>query len=157
MLFTALRLALGLQLLLNTGSATDPRLCSPNDHVDDCTALTDLASANAPVASWAFHRNWLTNVSVCDWELVGCDHNGRVKVLALSFNNMTGMLPQSISKLSMLQDLDLEYNRLHGTVLHACGAWVRSWLRNSCALHVSCMNVCMVLAYVCRYPLRSPS
>ena len=53
---------------------------------------------------------------MCDWELVGCDGGGRVKVLALSFNNMSGALPAAVGRLERLEDLDLEYNRLAGSI-----------------------------------------
>lgn len=54
--------------------------CAKGDHPDDCAALVDLGVAT-DWQRWAYNSNWLTNKSVCDWELVGCDSVGRVKVL----------------------------------------------------------------------------
>jgi hypothetical protein len=71
--------------------------------------------ANA-VEGWVFKKNWLTATSICDWELVGCSREGRVKILALSFNNLTGTVPPSISNLESLEDLDLEHNQMHGSL-----------------------------------------
>mgnify|MGYP001410610512 CR=1 FL=1 len=39
---------------------------------------------------------------VCDWELVGCDAERRVKVLALDFNGLNGTLPSTIGQLTGL-------------------------------------------------------
>ena len=83
---------------------TQGRFCSSADHPDDCRALVDLGQLNR-AQYWQFHRNWLSNESVCDWELVGCNSKGRVKVLALSFNNMTGPMPASIGLLSSLDHM----------------------------------------------------
>ena len=58
---------------------------------------------------------------MCDWDLVGCNGDGRVKLLTLSFNNLTGTLPETIGMLEMLEDLDLEYNKLIGTIPDAVG------------------------------------
>ena len=85
-------------------------------------ALTELASS-CGLEHWVRKSNWLSaSHHICDWELVGCDHSGRVKVLALDFNNLTGVLPTSLGlSLPKLQDLDLEHNRLEGTVPSSLG------------------------------------
>lgn len=77
-------------------------------------ALVDLAKATS-VEGWSHNSNWLNpDVSVCDWTLVGCNAQGRVKLLTLDFNNLTGSLPDSLGNLTFLEDLDLEYNSLAG-------------------------------------------
>ena len=84
-------------------------------------ALVDLASATR-IEHWVRRRGWLDpGRSVCDWDLVGCNGDGRVKLLTLSFNNLTGTLPETIGMLEMLEDLDLEYNKLIGTIPDAVG------------------------------------
>ena len=83
-------------------------------------ALIDLArSTNA--SGWNRNRNWLSELPVCAWELVGCDSEGRVKILALDFNNLVGTLPPSIGDLLRLEDLDLEFNHLHGCLPSTLG------------------------------------
>ncbi|GMI27229.1 hypothetical protein TeGR_g3398 [Tetraparma gracilis] len=72
--------------------------------------------------TWIHNEGWLEgSVSVCDWDLVGCDGSGRVKILALSFNNLTGSLPPEVSMLAALQDLDLEYNAISGPIPSSIG------------------------------------
>jgi|EP00900_Chrysochromulina_parva_P027050 hypothetical protein len=82
----------------------------------DRDALIELGTACSS-KYWVRHRNWLSaEHHICDWELVGCDLDGRVKILALDFNNLTGTLPSSVGLLSKLEDLDLEHNHLVGSV-----------------------------------------
>ena len=78
-------------------------------------ALTDLAHATN-LARWIRRRNWLSNHSVCAWQLVGCDETGRVKTLSLDFTGLHGTLPTSIGALTHLEALDLEGNSLSGSV-----------------------------------------
>ena len=59
-------------------------------------ALLELAAATN-LSGWKRSRNWgLPGVPVCDWELVGCDAAGRVKLLTLDFNQLAGTLPRSL-------------------------------------------------------------
>ena len=62
------------------------------------------------------------------WDLVGCDEAGHVKLLTLDFNNLNGTLPRSLGSLRYLQDLDLEGNHLVGSVPSSLGA-LRSLLQ----------------------------
>jgi len=95
--------------------------CSAANHPDDCLALTDLA-ISTNYQTWVNNKNWLIdNDSICDYDLVGCDSRGRVKILALSFNNMTGSLPPTIRGLSELQDFDIEYNHISGSIPNSIG------------------------------------
>jgi hypothetical protein len=90
--------------------------CGPNDDPDECMALVDLA-VSSRVQGWTFKKNWLApDTSICDWELVGCNAVGRVKTLALSYNNMTGTIPRTIAKLKSLEDFDVEYNHIHSVI-----------------------------------------
>merc|ERR1712113_718268 len=70
---------------------------------------------------WVHNEHWLSEAHVCDWDLVGCDREGRVKVLALDFNNLTGTLPASLGRLRRLQDLDLEHNHVSGSLPSSIG------------------------------------
>lgn len=99
-----------------------PRVhCSDADNALECAALVDLATGTVS-KHWVFNKNWLSNVSICAWELVGCDASGRVKVLALSFNNMTGSLPASLGGLTELEDFDIEGNHISGSFPAILGA-----------------------------------
>ena len=62
------------------------------------TALVDLA-ASARSAGWKSKKNWLKDVSVCEWYGVTCS-KGRVTGLALHANNLAGSLPASLGGLS---------------------------------------------------------
>ena len=85
------------------------------------SALLDLALATN-VSGWVRSKNWLSDQSVCAWELVGCDEQGRVKTLSLSFNSMVGTLPASLgAALTRLEALDVEGNHLHGSVPSSLG------------------------------------
>ena len=70
----------------------------------------------------ARHRGWLSNESVCAWQLVGCDEEQRVKSLSLDYTNLRGTLPASLGALSRLEALDLEGNFLSGTVPSQLGS-----------------------------------
>ena len=77
------------------------------------SALLDLALATN-LSGWVRSKGWLSDQSVCAWELVGCDDQGRVKTLSLSFNSMVGTLPASLgAALTRLEALDVEGNHLH--------------------------------------------
>ena len=92
-------------------------------HAMEREALIDLAKATA-FDGWVHNHGWLGSetISVCDWDLVGCDGEGRVKVLTLDFNNLKGHLPSTLGALSRLQDLDLEGNALLGELPPGLGA-----------------------------------
>lgn len=79
------------------------------------SALIELAKLTQSTG-WVKNRNWLTPMSICDWELVGCDAEGYVKILALDFNNLRGPLPEALGNLTRLEDLDLEHNSLVGNL-----------------------------------------
>ena len=69
--------------------------------------LIELAMATN-IQGWARRANWLNNGSVCDWELVGCNAQGHVKLLTLDFNNLTVMHHIAIlcARLTVISALD---------------------------------------------------
>eukprot|EP00966_Prymnesium_polylepis_P323164 7379378-Prymnesium_polylepis.1 len=100
------------------GLAECERACAVTQqrHALERAALMDLAESTN-VRGWTRNTNWLDpQRSVCDWDLVGCDESGFVKLLTLDFNNLTGTLPASLGTLDRLQDLDLEFNSLSGLI-----------------------------------------
>ncbi len=66
--------------------------------------------------NWTINTNWLGDGPLNTWAGVGTDAEGRVTVLLLHENNLAGMLPLEISRLSRLEVLSLSINRLTGTI-----------------------------------------
>lgn len=97
-----------------TGSVSHSRTVPQDDELERA-ALIELATSTN-MSGWVHSHKWLSDASICDWELVGCDSTGRVKLLTLDFNNLVGVLPESLGHLTRLQDLDLEFNSLSGTI-----------------------------------------
>ena len=63
----------------------------------------------------------LPRASVCTWYGVKCDANRRVSKLELTYNDLTGSIPESIGKLTALTDLDLSFNHLNGSIPDSIG------------------------------------
>ena len=87
----------------------------------DCPALSDrdvlLALYDATGGpNWNHRENWLTNRPLEDWHGVDVDDDGRVTVLDLSNNNLTGRIPPELGALSKLQYLWLQANGLTGSI-----------------------------------------
>ena len=105
----------------DTSDATRGSLDASARRALERQSLVELAMSTQ-LSGWARKTNWLdARHSVCDWDLVGCDADGFVKLLTLDFNNLTGTLPTSLGALQSLQDLDLEYNNLFGTLPPSLG------------------------------------
>ncbi|CAJ1946794.1 unnamed protein product [Cylindrotheca closterium] len=72
-------------------------------------------------SNWKEKGGFLTpDVSVCDWNLGGfgvfCDAEGRVTEIYLDENDMSGVLPKELSRLSMMETLSLSSNRITGSI-----------------------------------------
>ncbi len=81
----------------------------------DYQALVDLYNAtNGP--GWTNKTNWLTGTSPCGWFGVTCDGGGRVTNLDLGNNQLSGILPASLSALTNLQYIVFNDNQLSGTI-----------------------------------------
>jgi hypothetical protein len=81
--------------------------------VQDSTALVDLYN-NTGGASWANNTNWLSG-PVSSWFGVTVSA-GRVAVLNLSNNGLSGPIPSSVGGLTALTSLQLFGNQLSGSV-----------------------------------------
>eukprot|EP01122_Echinamoeba_exundans_P002176 TRINITY_DN12135_c0_g1_i1.p1 TRINITY_DN12135_c0_g1~~TRINITY_DN12135_c0_g1_i1.p1 ORF type:complete len:611 (-),score=83.87 TRINITY_DN12135_c0_g1_i1:285-2117(-) len=84
---------------------------------DDRSVLLEIAPlSNYSLAGW--HPN--NTASVCTWDRVVCDSDGRVIELHLEsdydlpVNLLSGSLPQSIAQLDRLQHLDIGNNPIYG-------------------------------------------
>ncbi|BAP56822.1 receptor protein kinase-like protein [Thioploca ingrica] len=81
---------------------------------EECQALLDLYNnTNGP--NWVKKTGWNETNTPCSWDGIKCD-NGQVYDLDLSANQLSGILPNSLEKLSQLNSLDLSGNQLTGSI-----------------------------------------
>ncbi len=67
--------------------------------------------------NWDGNANWNAGDPCIDlWNGVGCNNEGNVTGLYLSWNNLTGNIPAEIGNLAMLTDLSLSFNNLEGSI-----------------------------------------
>ena len=62
------------------GTSESPR-ATGSVHLAERSGLFDLAHST-DFEKWVHSHNWLSSFHVCDWQLVGCDMEGHVKVMA---------------------------------------------------------------------------
>ena len=66
--------------------------------------------------AWTNNSGWLSGCNICEWYGVTCNTTGEVSQLNLAYNNLTGILPASLTKLSKLGKLNLIGNLLTGSI-----------------------------------------
>lgn len=66
--------------------------------------------------NWIENANWLTGKPLGEWYGVLVDDVGRVKILSLSDNQLTGTVPPELGNLASLAYLSLHNNELTGTI-----------------------------------------
>ena len=81
----------------------------------DKAALTALYNGTGG-DSWEHSTNWLTEAPLRDWYGVEADANGRVTVVSLTRNTLTGQIPAELGDLDRLEELWLTGNDLSGAI-----------------------------------------
>ena len=81
----------------------------------DRAALVALYNATGG-ATWTRRTNWLTNEPLSEWYGVTTDGHGRVTVLILILNGLSGEIPAELGNLSNLQVLSFSRNALSGEI-----------------------------------------
>ena len=66
--------------------------------------------------NWAYSDNWLTDLPLDEWEYVRTDDDGRVILLYLDDNELSGEIPAELGNLASLIRLDLDNNDLSGEI-----------------------------------------
>ena len=97
-------------LLLTSGNAY------AQDSVEsDRAVLVALYNATGG-PNWTDNTNWLSNEPLSEWLGVATNDDGRVTTLSLSVNQLTGTIPEWLSRLTNLQGLHLQHNQLTGPI-----------------------------------------
>jgi len=93
-------------------SASDTVLINAN--AGDSLALVDLYNSTNG-SKWQNNSGWL-QAPLSTWNGIVLDFSGHVASINLTFNNLTGILPNSLGSLGSLKQLQLENNHLMGNV-----------------------------------------
>ena len=73
-------------------------------------------------ADWARKDNWLSNAPLSEWQGVQTDSEGRVTIVNLLANNLTGKIPSELQDLTYLEGLYLGRNNLSGAIPRELGS-----------------------------------
>jgi len=98
-------------------------ICAYHDSVTchpDFSSLVALYNATGG-PSWINKSGWQngaagTNCNVCTWYGISCNEIGRVNVINLPSNNLSGSIPASLSNITYLNALKLYNNTLSGNI-----------------------------------------
>ena len=95
-----------------TAAATAPPAVSGSAETDR-EALVALYNATNG-GNWRYNDNWLSDAPLGEWHGVTTNDDGRVTVLYLNNNELSGEIPAELGSLSNLQLLSLGGNSLSG-------------------------------------------
>ena len=91
--------------------------CDNSQHPDYEPLMALYNATNGP--DWTNNTNWITDCDVCNWEGITCDDNGRVYIITLPNNNLSGELPSELGQLTELVEIFLDGNSLYGSIPEA--------------------------------------
>ena len=86
----------------------------------DRAALVALYDATGG-ANWTNSTNWLSSEPLSSWSQVLTDTNGRVTLLSLASNGLSGAIPEELGDLTRLRILNLAENALSGEIPSSLG------------------------------------
>ena len=72
---------------------------------------------------WRRKENWLLDRPIGEWDGVQTNDEGRLVVLRLHSNNLTGSLPQEIGNWTQVEHVYLQRNNLTGRLPREIGNW----------------------------------
>ena len=72
-------------------------------------------------SNWDHATNWLTEAPLRDWDGIETDADGRVTIVSLADNGLTGPIPTELGQLDRLEELWLTSNALRGEIPAALG------------------------------------
>ena len=87
----------------------------------DRASLASLYDATGG-SDWEFSTNWLTEAPLRDWYGIETDATGRVTVVSLTRNRLSGQIPAELGDLARLEELWLTANALNGEIPSELGA-----------------------------------
>ena len=97
-------------LLLTSGNA------SAQDSVESDRAVLVVLYNATDGPNWTDNTHWLSNEPLSEWRGVRVNDDGRVTLLSLRSNRLTGEIPVELSQLSQLRSLYLDRNQLTGEI-----------------------------------------
>lgn len=100
------------QAWLNAVPTRDGEFLACNEERSDLIKLYEAMGGE----SWTASGNWGTDAPLENWSGIAVDSAGRVTVIDLNRNNLSGQIPPEIQYFPYLQVLRLDYNRLEGEI-----------------------------------------
>ena len=107
-------LTLFLLLLLPAAALAQDNATPTGTEIDRAALVAIYNSTNGD--SWNSNRNWLSDEPIGTWHGVTTNDDGRVSLLNLWGNNLTGTLPAELGDLEQVQTLSFEHNHISGPI-----------------------------------------
>ena len=107
-------LTLFLLLLLPAAALAQDNATPTGTEIDRAALVAIFNSTNGD--NWNTNRNWLSDEPIGTWHGVTTNDDGRVSLLNLWGNNLTGSLPAELGDLEQVQNLSFEHNHLSGPI-----------------------------------------
>ena len=101
-------------------TATSPPAASGSVKTDREALVALYNATDGP--NWHYNDNWLSDAPLGEWKGVTTDDNGRVTVLYLRSNELSGEIPAELGSLSNLRELTLRESYLSGEIPQELGS-----------------------------------